>query len=270
MFKKFCIVIAFLAQSSAFLQGTSGIGTPCKQEPCLKKYATSGTWTASAKSEALLVASALGDALGRITEFDTTQQKLTGRYPNPEAISIATSLERHGSTQLMYTDDTVLALDVAKAVAVAKQNDWTDEQLLGQIAKNFINELDPANDPLYAERAHGATAPIAVAKLKKSDQKTPGWWKEGGYALGLGSGSIMRVAPILFAAPDDLNRVQRLADQQSAITHGHPAARAACVAFATGIFYALQDAEPQKIADEMLKAAEQFDTETRTVNSKIP
>jgi ADP-ribosylglycohydrolase len=228
-----------------------------------------------------VMGAALGDALGRVTEFIDTTDAIKEKYGKQGVTSFESftyndwvvhpqSKQKIGA----YTDDTVMSKIVLEVALKAQEKKWGSDIFIGELAKSFIELFGPKKyqiDPLFAVRAHGPTNINTSNVLAQLAQKPSGaqwWWrgpkdydskqyqevlKEGG------CGSVMRAWPLGIVFAHDKELVHKLADGQSRLTHRHPMARAASAAIAVGVAHALEGASVKEVVTFMIQAAEKFD-----------
>lgn len=165
---------------------------------------------------------ACGDALGRLTEF----QKLPEikRTYGPQGI-------QELPDPAEWTDDTQMTLALARALIEAGDQDT--DALMSVVTREFIAWL---NDPATPRRAPGNACLRGARNLRAG---VP--WREAGDANSKGCGSVMRVLPVGYFYQHDTARLREVADAQGLCTHGHPAARAACIGGAYMVKLALED-----------------------------
>ena len=215
------------------------------------------------KTRATILNAAIGDALGRITEFTKTNtQNITKLEQAYHQI--------HGCTP--YTDDTVLA----QVVLEECQTDGTEEEIIDRIARRIAAIVGPEKniiDPLFNLRAHGIGVQNEGKKLlsfiQNKEDILPGWWRKRDEALSTqqkkskaGCGTVMRAWPIglLFS---DIEKIIRLARDQSILTHSHPMAHAASASLAVGIYYARTGSSVEEVIEKIIETAERFDEEEK-------
>lgn len=250
------------------------------------------------KAAGAIIVSAIGDALGRVTEFLTTPLQIAMKYGENGVTSFASF---HAADfidgKALYTDDTLMAKILLEECIKAKQQNLSDDELISNYAKCCValfGKQSMITDPYCYYRAHGPTninggqRLEAILELHEKNNKQEStdpqvpkkapvaldslWWQNNsGYpnifypALKLegGCGSVMRAWPIALVFGDDMEKVKRLADKQSLLTHRHPMARAASCAIAAGVATALRNNSIEQIVQAMVKAAEQFDGEEK-------
>lgn len=230
------------------------------------------------KCKGAILGAAIGDALGRITEFLDTTDEIKYYYDSQGL----TSLDQFKKTdwingKALYTDDTVMAKILLEDALHAKKNNLCPNTLISNYAHHCIDLLGDKKwiiDPYYAYRAHGPTNEIACQKMQTAltkktilqiiDALTPDTThfdpqinKEGG------CGSVMRVWPLGLVFYDDIPLIAELAQKQSIITHRHPMARAACVAMAVGTACAVQGMSVDEVVNQMISTAKAFDAEEK-------
>lgn len=182
--------------------------------------------------EACLLGGAIGDALGADIEFASLAQ-IQQRFPQGFG-----DLPRHAGIAGAITDDTQMTLFTAEGLIRASVRyeergichppsvvhhallRWLLSQ--GEVPKVDVDDEGLICDRrLHARRAPGNTCLSALRSAKsfgdlaRNDSK--------------GCGTIMRVAPMAFVAPD---RIRDLAMETSALTHGHPTGQEAAAAWA--------------------------------------
>lgn len=234
------------------------------------------------KTSGAILGAAIGDALGRITEFMSFKESIIQAYGKDGLTSFA-QFDHYDFVDgvAAYTDDTVMAKILLERCLECHDKKLSDDAMLDALAKDYMNLFGPKKyeiDPYYAIRAHGPTSFYASKTLRERlKEKTNGavfakqWWnrlpedfsttfyadiqKEGG------CGSVMRAWPLGIVFYSDVQRIKQLADQQSIITHRHPLARASSVAIAVGVAYAMQGASVEAIVEQMINAAKNFDAQ---------
>lgn len=148
---------------------------------------------------------ALGDAMGRDTEFIYTLKEIWKRYG------------KYGHMQLphpaKFTDDTQMTLAVARALKTARG--LTPHELSRTTRTEFIRWAR-----VDERRAPGRTCMMAVAKLARGLR-----WQDATIIKSKGCGANMRVAPAAFIA--DYDTAVGYSQLQAALTHGHPTGIAA-------------------------------------------
>src|SRR5687767_2024617 len=166
---------------------------------------------------------ALGDALGRPTEF----MKLREIHHRHGA---------HGHMSLpwpaLFTDDTQMSLALGRALMNARSD--TPRELVRVITNEFIDWRD--HDP---SRAPGSSCLSAIRGLIQQRRAHKSWTH--GTTLSLGCGANMRVTPTALLADGD--RAVRYTQLQAALTHGHPRSIAAAELTMWAIRYAAQGAD---------------------------
>jgi ADP-ribosylglycohydrolase len=172
------------------------------------------------KARAILLGLALGDALGYAVEFQ----------------SLASIKQRYGQRGIeepphpaRYSDDTQMTIALAEGLLDAGLTAPLNAQMTAVSARFIAWKNSPDNN-----RAPGATCMAGVHNL---EQGLP--WREAGIASSKGCGSATRVAPIGFLYHDDPEKLRRVAEASSLLTHRHPAAVAASIAAAYAVALAL-------------------------------
>lgn len=166
---------------------------------------------------------ALGDALGRPTEFMALPR-------------IRYAYGSHGVMRLprpaLFTDDTQMTLAVARALRDARSH--SPRELTGRLTSEFIRWR--ATDP---SRAPGTTCITAVSGLLRARRRHLPWTT--GTVVSRGCGANMRVAPAAFIPDADV--AVSVAQLQAALTHGDPIALAVTELTALAVRYAASGAD---------------------------
>lgn len=181
-----------------------------------------------------LFGTAIGDALGRNTEFSNIK-------------SIYNMYGRRGHMNLpkkaYVTDDTHMTLYTGVAVVRGLSNSATPRSFSRELRRSYIRWLrDPNSGP---GRAPGASCITAVRGLENYNLT----WQQA-TTLSKGCGANMRVAPIAFA-PREM--IPGLAQQSAAMTHGHPLSLAAAELTALAIYHAANGVPMIDILDWMIR-----------------
>ncbi|NLE58763.1 MAG: hypothetical protein GX616_10405, partial [Planctomycetes bacterium] len=161
----------------------------------------------SDRAQGAFLGLALGDAFGRPLEFKTGDVVRTV----PVHISPDT---------FMWTDDTHMAIYLAKAVLDLTTGAPSEDELGDAIGKRFLEWFV---DPLTP-----STAPGGTCKSSMKNYKRCGDWKTSGDVNSDGCGAVMRIVPLPLAF--DREDLTRAAEVSARITHGHPNALEAAIA----------------------------------------
>ncbi|MCS7069911.1 MAG: ADP-ribosylglycohydrolase family protein, partial [Anaerolinea sp.] len=195
------------------------------------------------QAEAILFGLALGDALGRPTEF----------------LDSASIFKNYGAQGILeppdpalFTDDTQMTLALIEGLLDAGVRSDLDRRM-DAVGRRFVGWLNSSDN----NRAPGMTCMRAVSRL---DQGVS--WRESGRNTSKGCGSAMRVAGIGYLYQDDAVALIETARASSSITHGHPCAAAAAVAAAYAVKLAL-DGTPvatfiRRIAEVTAEISDEF------------
>lgn len=177
---------------------------------------------------------ALGDALGRPTEF-------------MDLNSIHKQFGRSGlmtmPTPALFTDDTQMTLRVANAMQQARS--LCPRELARTLRQQFI-DWSQRDDP----RAPGVTCLMAIQHMKR-DKKVP--WTSASIIASKGCGANMRVAPTAFIR--NIDTALGASVLQAAMTHGHSTAIAATELTALAIRWSAQDMKPNKLIGRLFDHA---------------
>ena len=252
------------------------------------------------KIEGSMLAGAIGDALGRVTEFIKTTSEIFKKYPYgvrsfddfvlSDWLGLPEKFKKNNIAP--YTDDTRMAKLVLIELIKSRKNNWDLNQTMEFLAKSFVNDM---HDKKYGwsagYRAPGNTVLKSTKRLEElitypdqRNKKIIGWWRwiiqQFSYLFGHkakkeslpwwdvgplcagGCGSVMRAHPFGLVFANDPDKAADWAAQHSKLTHGHPMALAACAALAMGVAYALQNKDAQEILDAMIAVAQKYDNET--------
>jgi ADP-ribosylglycohydrolase len=172
--------------------------------------------------------SAIGDALGWITEFEKSQQSLKKKFGTERIENFYTWKKTVGGRFYgfidtikagSYSDDTQLLLAVARSI---KKD--------GNLDHNYFAKIELANWLDYA-RGGGRTVKTAADKISRKSTK---WFnnfynfKVNGenydYKQSGANGAAMRVLPIALANLGNTEKIKEEIFCNSIITHGHPRA----------------------------------------------
>ncbi len=188
--------------------------------------------------------SAIGDALGWMTEFERSPKDLKKKY-GVDFITKFFDWEKkvggrfYGYKDTIkagsYSDDTQLLLAVARSI---KED--------GTVDQNYFSKIELPNWILYA-RGAGRTIKNAARKIER---KSATWnnnfftFKAGkatiDYRESGANGAAMRVLPIALANFGDAEKIKREIFSNSIITHGHPRAIAGAMLYGIAIDAILQ------------------------------
>ena len=219
-----------------------------------------------------MIAGAVGDALGRPTEFIKSVDGIFKQYPR--GIKSFKDFKQVDFIDGIapYTDDTAMAKVTAHVLVDAyTSNDI--EKTMSMLARAYVEDMD-RNDGWAAHyRAPGNTCLRTVGILKDriacNKTKQPGWWKvysEPG--KGGGCGSVMRAHPFGLVFSDNPEKAVTWAAEHSYLTHSDSMAVAACAAMAGGVAYAVQGKNPDEIVDYMINVARRYDVGTADAMQK--
>lgn len=186
--------------------------------------------------EASLLGGALGDSLGAEIEFWDLAQ-IRSRYPDGP-----TELIPHQGVRGAITDDTQMTLFTAEGLIRAHVRGTlrgivsVEGTVHHALLRWLLTQGEAVAIDFPIDRTQGLVADVrlrhrrapgntCLAALRSArDFATPARNNSKG------CGTIMRVAPVAFAAPREL--VRRLAIETSALTHGHPTGQLAAAAWA--------------------------------------
>ena len=167
------------------------------------------------KAKGVIYGLAIGDALGRPTEF-LSSDLIKSKYGDKGIQELP--------EPALFTDDTQMSIAIAEALIKSGEKDI--EEIMAAVKEEFIKWLhSPENN-----RAPGRTCLSGVENMEKGRH-----WSESGIAGSKGCGSAMRAAPIGYLYQHDPERLKEVAHASGICTHGHPTADAACIGAAFGI-----------------------------------
>ncbi len=203
-----------------------------------------------------IIGLAIGDAMGRPTEFLSSIEKIRDTF-GPDGV---TDFEADRHPAGTYTDDTQMTLAIARALIAAGHEPFED--LMERMATEFVAWREsPDND-----RAPGFTCLRGCEELAKG---VP--WRIAGVADSKGCGSAMRTAPIGLYFHHNEKRLITVARASSLLTHGHPTALASAAATALLVAWALHDDDPNDYPRRLTTAMRKMDgEEVATLVEKIP
>ncbi|MBN1848323.1 MAG: ADP-ribosylglycohydrolase family protein [Deltaproteobacteria bacterium] len=185
------------------------------------------------KAKGMIYGLAIGDALGRPTEFLKLPQ-IKAKYGNNGIHDLP--------DPALFTDDTQMSVAIAEALIRAGEKDI--ESIMVTVKDEFIKWYhSPENI-----RAPGRTCLTGVAKMEQGIH-----WCDSGVATSKGCGSAMRAAPIGYLYQNDPDKLREVAHATGICTHGHPTADAACIGAAYLVKLALDGIEPQDMIPKLLQ-----------------
>lgn len=184
--------------------------------------------TPETKYKGSIKLSAIGDALGWMTEFERSPQSLIDKFSTTHIDSFHNWKKNVGGKFYgfmdninagSYSDDTQLLLAIARSI---KADGKVDNEYFSKI--ELVNWLD------YA-RGAGRTVKTAADKMQRKSIK----WYNNYYSYKVNdvlfdyrdsgsNGAAMRVLPIALANLGDFEKIKEEIFCNSIITHGHPRA----------------------------------------------
>lgn len=184
------------------------------------------------KAKGVILGLAIGDALGKPTEFLSAD----GIKINYGPLGIQDLPE-----PAPYTDDTQMSVAVAEALARAGEKDI--ESIMAAVKDEFVKWLhSPENN-----RAPGNACLAGVRNMEKGTH-----WPESGVARSKGCGSAMRAAPIGYFYQNHPEKLRAVAHATGICTHSHPTGDAACIGVAYLVKLALDGVQSDSMIPEML------------------
>jgi len=193
-----------------------------------------------ARSRAVLIGVAVGDALGAPLEF-MTNGEIAAKYGRLEEMTGGGWLRLKPG---QVTDDTEMTLCIARALTAAGKWD------LAAIAGQFATWLK--SKPIDV----GDTCRRGIRNfMLKGELVTPfNQWDAG-------NGALMRMTPVALFTLGDEELLQRCTVEQAHLTHNHPVSDAACLTYARMIHMALLGAAKSRLrreADSLVAAFPSF------------
>ena len=183
---------------------------------------------AEVKYKGAIKLSAIGDALGWITEFEKDKYSLLRKF-NIDYIQSFLNWEKNVGGRFYgyidnikagsYSDDTQLLLAVARSI---KAN--------GNVDNNYFGKIELLNWLNYA-RGGGRTVKVASEKIQRKSIK----WYNNFYSFKVkdaiydyknsgANGAAMRILPIALANLGNIEKIKEEIFCNSIVTHGHPRA----------------------------------------------
>ncbi|MFE4974962.1 ADP-ribosylglycohydrolase family protein [Kitasatospora sp. NPDC056651] len=163
------------------------------------------------KATGALLGLAIGDAIGRVTEFRSVEQ-IAADHPDWRRLPLP--------GKALVTDDTQMTLALARGLRTAlARGPLTPLRLARPVREEFVDWWrSPQNN-----RAPGMTCLRSCERLSHDGVR----WQQASDVGSKGCGANMRVAPVGLIRELDARQLSGAAQLQSALTHGHPTALAA-------------------------------------------
>lgn len=239
--------------------------------------------------EGSVLAGAIGDAMGRPTEFISSKEEIYKKYPNgirsfDDFKGSDFWIDKTGKRIAPYTDDTRMAFLVLQELIKARKKDWELDATMDSIARSFVKDMNDPNGWTKPGRAPGNACIDGARELEERIKRgtenfksvwwcpftwlRPAWWNIQATSAG-GCGSVMRAHPFGLVFADNPEKAAEWAAEHSKLTHGAPLALAACAAMAVGTAYALQHKDPQFILQKMIEAARKYDEKTAKMIEEV-
>jgi len=191
-----------------------------------------------------MVGLAVGDAIGRPTEFLHSMDAIRSRF-GPDGVTDLVADHRPAGT---YTDDTQMTLCVARSLIRAGHEPL--DTLMSAMAKEFVEWSQSAEN----DRAPGTTCMAGCRNLSSGIG-----WRVAGIVGSKGCGSAMRAAPIGLFFHDDERKLIEVARASSLPTHRHPTALASAAAAALLTAWAIRREAPAEYPKRLAGAMQQMD-----------
>jgi ADP-ribosylglycohydrolase len=174
------------------------------------------------KIKGLIYGLAIGDAMGKPTEF-ITLEKIKSIYGR-EGIQ---DLEG----EALYTDDTQMTLAIVRALIKSGEN---DTEIIMQSVKDEFNKWVYSDE--WFKGGAGRTCTQGVLNMRKGIH-----WSKSGIKDSKGCGTAMRVLPVGLFYQNNLDKLKEIAYSTGICTHNHPTADAACIGAAFAVKYILDE-----------------------------
>jgi ADP-ribosyl-[dinitrogen reductase] hydrolase len=191
----------------------------------------------AARSRALFLGVAVGDALGAPVEFMTSGE-IAAKYGR------LTEMVGGGWLRLrpgQVTDDTEMTLCLARGIAVA--GGWDLRAIAGEFAGWLKSKPIDVGDTCRRG--------IRNFMLKGELESPPNQWDAG-------NGALMRMAPLALYTLLDDELLQKCSIEHGHLTHNHPLSDAACITYGRMIHLALIGAGKSRLRREADKLAEEY------------
>lgn len=238
----------------------------------------SSLFSAISKDDAIkgcLFGGAMGDAMGKPTEFIKSAEKIYQRYPKGIRSFADFKKEdfvtRAGAEVPVYTDDTAMSVITMLSLIHARQHNLDLNSTMNHMATGYVRDMRNADGWAAPYRAPGLTCLKNVKKLAallgKKGRLEGQDWNVSSVDQG-GCGSVMHAHPFGIAFAHDPEKAARWAAEHSKITHGAPMAQAACAAMACGIAHAINQKDYEYIYYAMIQAARTYDEQTADLMDK--
>ena len=184
------------------------------------------------KSRGIIFGLAIGDALGKPTEF----------------ISLTSIKAQYGEKGIrdlpepaLFTDDTQMSIAIAEGLIKAGEQDI--DSIMEAVRETFIAWAhSPENT-----RAAGRTCLMGVQNLEQGVH-----WSRSGVASSKGCGSAMRAAPIGYLYQHAPEKLKAVGHATGICTHGHPTADAASIGAAYLVKLVLDGTPSKRIIPDLL------------------
>lgn len=173
------------------------------------------------KALGIIYGLAIGDALGRPTEF-ISREEIKKRFGEDGIQELP--------DPALFTDDTQMAIAIAETLT--KTQSFYVEDFMKELKIEFVNWLNsPENN-----RGPGRTCLTGCRNMELGQP-----WQESGVKESMGCGTAMRVAPIAFVLQYDPALLENIAHVSGICTHRHRGADAACLGTAWLVKLALEN-----------------------------
>jgi len=193
----------------------------------------------AARSRALFLGVAVGDALGAPVEFMTSGE-IAAKYGR------LTEMVGGGWLRLkpgQVTDDTEMTLCLARGIAAA--GGWDLRTIAGEFAGWLKSRPVDVGDTCRRG--------IRNFMLKGDLETPPNQWDAG-------NGALMRMTPLALYTLGNSELLQKCSIEHGHLTHNHPLSDAACITYGRMIHLALLGTEKSRLRREADKLVEEYPT----------
>lgn len=200
----------------------------------LGELAVGGDAMSKEQAQGMLFGLALGDALGRQTEF----KNLRGirQIYGPQGI-------QEPPNPALYTDDTQLTIALTEGLLLDSGLNAPLEEQMNAIGIQFIRWKNDA-----PKRAPDDTCLRGIRRFESGSS-----WDSSGIDDSSGSGATTRVASIGYLYQNDDDRLREIAQASAAFTHRHPGAIASAVASAYLVKLALNNTPVNQFLQQVIQ-----------------
>jgi ADP-ribosylglycohydrolase len=210
--------------------------------------------TKQSRAVGTVLGAAIGDAIGKPTEFIGSFEEIRHRYPPAGVTGFAEYRTEGGRRFAPYTDDTQMAEVVLRTLLHAREGNFDVDATMEHMSAGFV---EWSNHPQGGHRAPGNACLAGCRALEAGVH-----WSEAGGETAGGCGSVMRAYPFGLIFADDPTTAERWAVEHSKLTHRDPIAFAACAAMALAVGAAMRGEQVDSIQAALVEGAGRYSPET--------